>query len=69
VSRKKVVQHIVVQGYPATGRLVRDAGGGQAGLFNYWDCWEFSPFWLNLGKLIHVNLMTPVLTPLYGYAY
>ena len=60
VSSEKVAQHIVVKGYPGRGRLVRDDGAGMADLFNYWDCWEFSPFWLNLGKLVHINLMIPV---------
>ena len=26
----------------------------------HWDCWELSPFWLNLGKVVNMNLMIPV---------
>ncbi|MDL1981425.1 MAG: hypothetical protein LWX02_08145 [Deltaproteobacteria bacterium] len=32
MSREKVAQYIVVQGYPARVRLVRDAGGGARSL-------------------------------------
>lgn len=39
VSRDKLTQHIVVEGYRATRKLVRDDRDGQADLFSYWESW------------------------------
>lgn len=37
LSRKKLAQHIVVEGYRGTRRLVRDERDGQVDLFSYWE--------------------------------
>lgn len=39
VSREKLARHIVVEGYPATTKLVRDDQDGLVDLFSYWESW------------------------------
>ena len=39
MSREKLAQYIVVEGYRATRRLVRDDRDWEADLFSYWESW------------------------------